>query len=93
MLRRSLTAASGRHLISEVLVALGEAQCAHSIRMLDFYDGANGEGRTPMALRPLEPKSSASASSATFAALLALYGPLSRCRHFPGGWLRNDEPR
>ncbi len=29
--------------------------------------GANGEGRTPMALRPLEPKSSASASSATFA--------------------------
>ncbi len=35
--------------------------------------GANGEGRTPMALRPLEPKSSASASSATFAhGLLAL---------------------
>ncbi len=29
--------------------------------------GANGEGRTPMTLRPLDPKSSASASSATFA--------------------------
>src|SRR5436190_22901133 len=29
--------------------------------------GANGEGRTPMPLRALEPKSSASASSATLA--------------------------
>jgi hypothetical protein len=29
--------------------------------------GANGEGRTPMPLRALEPKSSASANSATFA--------------------------
>ena len=31
------------------------------------WGGANGEGRTPMALRPLDPKSSASASSATLA--------------------------
>jgi hypothetical protein len=30
-------------------------------------NGANGEGRTPMALRPPDPKSGASASSATFA--------------------------
>src|SRR6516165_9546561 len=30
-------------------------------------DGANGEGRTPMAFRPPDPKSGASASSATFA--------------------------
>ena len=29
--------------------------------------GANGEGRTPMAFRPPDPKSGASASSATFA--------------------------
>jgi hypothetical protein len=29
--------------------------------------GANGEGRTPMPLRALEPKSRASANSATFA--------------------------
>src|SRR5579871_2448349 len=35
--------------------------------ILALKTGANGEGRTPMALRPLEPKSSASASSATFA--------------------------
>jgi hypothetical protein len=32
-----------------------------------FYCGANGEGRTPMAFRPPDPKSGASASSATFA--------------------------
>ena len=31
------------------------------------FFGANGEGRTPMPLRALEPKSRASANSATFA--------------------------
>ena len=32
--------------------------------------GANGGSRTPMSVSPLEPKSSASASSATFALLV-----------------------
>jgi hypothetical protein len=38
-------------------------------RMLEclILAGANGEGRTPMAFRPPDPKSGASASSATFA--------------------------
>ena len=41
-------------------------------RELPCIHGANGEGRTPMALRPLEPKSSASASSATLALSLLI---------------------
>jgi hypothetical protein len=35
--------------------------------VFNALSGANGEGRTPMPLRALEPKSRASANSATFA--------------------------
>jgi hypothetical protein len=61
---KTLTANAGA---ASALTCSTVIRLSRSALIYSRISGASGEGRTPKALRPLEPKSSASASSATLA--------------------------